>query len=66
MLLQVPGIAGAVVDTYEPVPGTIELVGYYSVRTTRPRGPGDDLRVLRDRLPSYMVPPTWSTSTSSR
>ena len=33
VLLQVPGIAQAVVDTYEPVPGTIELVGYYSLRT---------------------------------
>ena len=33
VLLQVPGIAQAVVDTYEPVPGTTELVGYYSLRT---------------------------------
>ena len=45
VLLQVPGIAQAVVDTYEPVPGTTELVGYYSLRTGAAR-PGDD--ALRD------------------
>ena len=40
VLLQVPGIAAAVVDTYEPVPGTVELVGYYSLRTdTAPLDP---------------------------
>ena len=57
VLLQVPGIAQAVVDTYEPVPGTTELVGYYSLRTGA-APPGDDvLRAhLRDRLPPYMVP----------
>ena len=57
VLLQVPGIAGAVVDTYEPVPGTVELVGYYSVRTdTAAVDPETIYAVLRDRLPSYMVP----------
>ncbi len=57
VLLQVPGIAQAVVDTYEPVPGTTELVGYYSLRTGA-APPGDDaLRAhLRERLPPYMVP----------
>ncbi len=41
VLLQVPGIAQAVVDTYEPVPGTVELVAYYSRAPTdaRVRGP---------------------------
>ena len=58
MLLQVPGVAAAVVDTYEPAPGTVELVGYYSLRAgtgdrwTRTRSP----RTLRERLPPYMVP----------
>jgi non-ribosomal peptide synthetase-like protein len=57
VLLQVPGISGAVVDTYEPVPGTVELVGYYSVRTdTATVDPEEIYAVLRDRLPSYMVP----------
>src|SRR5918998_1522397 len=32
VLLQVPGIAQAVVDTYESNPGTPELVAYYSRR----------------------------------
>jgi amino acid adenylation domain-containing protein len=32
VLLQVPGIAQAVVNTYEPEPGTVELVAYYSRR----------------------------------
>jgi non-ribosomal peptide synthetase-like protein len=57
VLLQVPGIAAAVVDTYEPVPGTVELVGYYSLRTdTESLDPDEIYAVLRDRLPAYMVP----------
>jgi non-ribosomal peptide synthetase-like protein len=57
VLLQVPGIAQAVVDTHEPVPGTTELVGYYSLRTGAPRPADDLLRAhLRERLPAYMVP----------
>jgi non-ribosomal peptide synthetase-like protein len=57
VLLQVPGIAAAVVDTYEPVPGTVELVGYYSLRTdTASLDPETIYALLRDRLPSYMVP----------
>ncbi|MGH3670287.1 MAG: amino acid adenylation domain-containing protein [Pseudonocardiaceae bacterium] len=30
VLLQIPGIAAVVVDTYRPEPGTVELAGYYS------------------------------------
>jgi non-ribosomal peptide synthetase-like protein len=57
VLLQVPGIAQAVVDTYEPVPGTVELVGYYSLRrNTSEVDPADIYALLRDRLPPYMVP----------
>ena len=57
VLLQVPGVSGAVVHTYEPVPGTVELVGYYSLRTdTESVDPEAIYAVLRDRLPSYMVP----------
>jgi non-ribosomal peptide synthetase-like protein len=57
VLLQVPGVAAAVVDTYEPVPGTVELVGYYSLRhDTTALDPDAIYAVLRDRLPSYMVP----------
>ena len=57
VLLQVPGIAQAVVDTYEPEPGTVELVGYYSRRSRRRRSDQERLLAdLRERLPAYMVP----------
>jgi acyl-coenzyme A synthetase/AMP-(fatty) acid ligase len=57
ILLQVPGIAQAVVDTYQPRPDAIELVAYYSSR--RDTAAVDAAQVyehLRDRLPDYMVP----------
>ena len=45
VLLQVPGVAAAVVDTFEPTPGTTELVAYYSLRSdTAGAGPGGDHR----------------------
>ena len=57
VLLGLPGIAQAVVDSYEPAPGVVELVAYY---TEKPAGPAVDLdavdRELRGRLPAYMVP----------
>ncbi|MBO0848597.1 MAG: amino acid adenylation domain-containing protein, partial [Pseudonocardia sp.] len=60
VLLRIPGIAQAVVDTYEPVPGTgngTELVGYYSLRTDTASVDEERIyAVLRERLPSYMVP----------
>ncbi|MHC8506391.1 Pls/PosA family non-ribosomal peptide synthetase [Pseudonocardia artemisiae] len=57
VLLQVPGIAAAVVDTYEPEPGVVELVGYYSLRSdTAALEPEAISAVLRARLPGYMVP----------
>ncbi|HTF49976.1 MAG TPA: Pls/PosA family non-ribosomal peptide synthetase [Pseudonocardia sp.] len=57
VLLQVPGIAAAVVDTYRPDPDTTELVGYYSLRTDVARLDQEAIYAqLRERLPSYMVP----------
>jgi non-ribosomal peptide synthetase-like protein len=57
VLLQIPGIAQAVVDTFEPEPGVVELVAYYSLRKdTATVDPDDVLRKLRKRLPGYMVP----------
>jgi non-ribosomal peptide synthetase-like protein len=57
VLLEVPGIAQAVVDTYEPVPGAVELAGYYTLRRDTPAiAQADIYAVLRDRLPTYMVP----------
>jgi len=57
VLLQVPGIAQAVVDTYQPQPDVIELVAYYSSRRdTAAVDAGRVYEHLRDRLPGYMVP----------
>ncbi len=57
VLLQVPGIAAAVVDTYSPEPGTVELVGYYCLRgDTASIDPATIYAELRSRLPAYMVP----------
>jgi non-ribosomal peptide synthetase-like protein len=57
VLDEIPGIAQAVVDTYEPVPGLAELVGYYTLEQDASRV--DQQHVyerLRGRLPAYMVP----------
>jgi len=57
VLLQVPGVSAAVVDTFSPTPGTVELVGYYSLRTgVAELAPDVIYAHLRDRLPAYMVP----------
>ncbi|HKS50303.1 MAG TPA: Pls/PosA family non-ribosomal peptide synthetase [Pseudonocardiaceae bacterium] len=57
VLAHIPGIAQAVVHTYQPEPGLDELVGYY--RLDRGTSGVDQQRVyqhLRARLPAYMVP----------
>lgn len=57
VLLQLPGIAQAVVGTHEPEPGTMELVAYYSLRADTVRVDPQAVREhLRSRLPGYMVP----------
>jgi amino acid adenylation domain-containing protein len=57
VLMQVPGVAAAVVETFEPTPGAVELVGYYSLRRgLRELKPETIYHHLRERLPSYMVP----------
>ncbi|MDI1464931.1 amino acid adenylation domain-containing protein [Catellatospora sp. KI3] len=57
VLLQVPGIAAAVVATHEPEPGAVELVGYYSLRADTPELDRKLVYArLRDRLPGYMIP----------
>ncbi|WP_427173087.1 Pls/PosA family non-ribosomal peptide synthetase [Arthrobacter sp. 92] len=57
VLLQVPGVAQAVVNTFEPVAGLVELVAYYSLRTDAGEmDPGVIRDWLRERLPGYMVP----------
>jgi non-ribosomal peptide synthetase-like protein len=57
VLLQIPGIAAAVVDTYQPDPETTELVGYYSLRADTAELDQEHIFAqLRERLPKYMVP----------
>jgi non-ribosomal peptide synthetase-like protein len=56
-LRQAPGIAQAVVGTYEPAPGAVELVGYYTTKRDQQDVDARDVyRHLRDALPGYMVP----------
>ncbi|WP_437770291.1 Pls/PosA family non-ribosomal peptide synthetase [Arthrobacter sp. KNU40] len=57
VLLQMPGIAMAVVKTWEPGPGITELAAYYTLHQNVPKVEGGDIRAwLRERLPAYMVP----------
>ncbi|MBT8160391.1 amino acid adenylation domain-containing protein [Arthrobacter sp. GN70] len=57
VLLELPGIALAVVKTWEPEPGTTELAAYYTVRQDGiVLETGDILAWLRRRLPGFMVP----------
>jgi non-ribosomal peptide synthetase-like protein len=62
VLMELPGIGLAVVTTYEPLPGVVELAAYY---TLQDHAPQDHLRAphrqavdehLRNRLPRHMVP----------
>jgi non-ribosomal peptide synthetase-like protein len=57
VLLEVPGVAASVVNTYEPTPGNVELVGYYKLRAdTSSVDQNEIFALLRERLPKYMVP----------
>ena len=57
VLMQLPQIAQAVVDTYESEPGTVELVAYYSLKQEASElAPGEVSQTLRKHLPGYMVP----------
>ncbi len=57
VLLQIPGIAQAVVETHHPEPGTTELVAYYSLRRDKTVVDAGELRRrLGELLPGYMVP----------
>ncbi|MGW3965128.1 Pls/PosA family non-ribosomal peptide synthetase [Amycolatopsis sp. NPDC005003] len=57
ILRQAPGVAQAVVGTYAPEPGRTELVAYYSPRRDAAGvDVGELRRLLRERLPAYMVP----------
>ena len=57
VLMELPGIRLAAVTTYEPLPGVVELAGYY---TAQNQGAAPDRRAvyerLHNRLPQHMVP----------
>lgn len=56
-LLQFPGIAQAVVDTFESEPGLVELAAYFTLRHDAGTVEAPDIyQMLRTRLPGYMVP----------
>jgi non-ribosomal peptide synthetase-like protein len=61
-LMEHPSIAQAAVTTREAQPGVVELVAFYTLRTSAaPTGDEDDfdrsvLDLLRQRVPAYMVP----------
>lgn len=57
VLAEAPGVAQAVVTTYESGPGVVELAGYYRLRRGASEAGPDPLHAhLRERLPAYMVP----------
>jgi len=57
VLLQVPEIAQAVVNTYEPEPGVVELVAYYTLRKDSASLDQEHVyEQLRGHLPAYMIP----------
>jgi non-ribosomal peptide synthetase-like protein len=57
VLLDLPEIAQAVVTTYEPRPGQVELVAYYALKQDASiLSHGELTQALRSRLPRYMVP----------
>ncbi len=57
LLMELPQVAQAVVDKYEPEPGAVELVAYYSLNQgTEALKPGEIRSALKGRLPSYMIP----------
>ena len=57
VIMQLPGIAQAVVDIYEPEPGAKELVAYYTAAEGGTHlEPGRVAEGLRALMPCYMVP----------
>ncbi len=57
VIMQLPDVAQAVVDTFEPMPGAKELVAYYSPIAGSDPMPAEEIaKALADCLPAYMVP----------
>ncbi|MFY9635861.1 MAG: Pls/PosA family non-ribosomal peptide synthetase, partial [Cellulosimicrobium cellulans] len=56
-LLQLPGIAQGVVQTFSPENGSLELAAYFTLRQDAESVDAHAIRqMLRTRLPGYMVP----------
>ncbi len=57
VIMQLEGVAQAVVDTFEPMPGAKELVAYYSPVAGGDHMPAEEIaKALAERMPAYMVP----------
>jgi amino acid adenylation domain-containing protein len=57
VIMQIPQVGQAVVDTFEPVPGVQELVAYYTLKDgAEPLSLEELVDLLRSLLPNYMVP----------
>ena len=57
LLMEFPQVAQAVVNTFEPEPGAVELVAYYSLnKGADDLAPQEIRQSLGSRLPPYMVP----------
>jgi non-ribosomal peptide synthetase-like protein len=56
VLLEIPEISQATVATYEPEPGMVELIAYYSFKRGCSLSRSDITQALRRRLPATMVP----------
>jgi non-ribosomal peptide synthetase-like protein len=56
VLLDLPQIAQAAVTTFEPEPGVVELVAYFSFKHGAELPRDEISRALRGKLPAYMVP----------
>ncbi|MGI9404434.1 MAG: Pls/PosA family non-ribosomal peptide synthetase [Hyphomicrobium sp.] len=57
VISKLPQVAQAVVHTYEPKPGTVELVAYYTRHQGAPELALSEVsKTLRMRLPGYMIP----------
>ena len=56
-LAQMPQVRQAVVHTYEPEPGTVELVAYYTLKQGAGELPlAEAVQMLKAQLPRYMIP----------
>lgn len=57
VIMQVPEIAQAVVNTHKPEPGVVELAAYYTLKDPeQPPSPEVMMETMRAHLPGYMVP----------